>query len=241
MDRRTSPSRTEAHAGDAAVAALLQEAIAIFTHDLSNPLQSLTVLLELAEEDARSDDERARLGRALAAAEGIRSMLQEFAALSRASRADRKAATVGQTIQQARTILGRRFERLSIDLTVDVSRVEDVRLPDGRVQWIVLGILLAGLAAMRAGDYLEGEMTLAGRRVPAGRDDGSVVLSFSISALRSPKETMHVIAFDPKRIRRLVPLAAVCGVSLAPTADGGIDVSFDPSPPDAPPAPDRST
>ncbi len=241
MDRRTAPSRTDARAGDAAVAALLQEAIAIFTHDLSNPLQSLTVLLELAEEDARSQDERARLRRALAAAEGMRSMLQEFAALSRASRTDRRAATVGETIRQATTILRRRFERLSIDLTADVARVEDARLPDGRTQWIVLGILLAGLAAMRAGDYLEGEMTLSGRRADPGRGDGRVVLSFSISALRSPKETMHVIAFDPKRMRRLAPLAAACGVSLAPTADGGIDLSFEPAPPNTPSTPDRPT
>lgn len=219
---------------ESAVAALLQEAIAIFTHDLSNPLQSLTVMLELAVEDARDADERSRLERCLTAAEGMRTMLQEFAALARSGHRPRRAATVGETIARAATILSRRFDRLSVRFVTDVTRVAEAPLP-ARAEWLILGILMAGLAAIRNGNFLEGEMTLLGRWCTGDPTPERLQISFTLSALENPRQTLHVVAFDPHRLDRLRPLADACGTELSPTGDGGVSMTFPVTPPSTSP------
>ncbi len=211
----------------AAILSVLRDTLAIFTHDLSNPLQSITVLLELAEEDATNDEQRERLTRALAACEAMRSMLQEFSALARAGRGRDGARTVGEAIARATTLLGRRFQRLNIGLVTDVERIAQVPLPRAEVEWVVIGLLLAALAAVRRGEHIEAQLSVVGHATPASAGPGRTTLAFSICALRSLNETLDVLAFDEDRVRRLVPLAGSCGIELAAAGDGGIDLSFE--------------
>ena len=63
---------------------ILHEALEIFAHDLSNPLQSLIVLTELALDDATpgSEDEM-RCRQSLEAAERMRTLVSGLAGLTR--------------------------------------------------------------------------------------------------------------------------------------------------------------
>ncbi len=206
----------------AAILSVLRDTVAIFTHDLSNPLQSITVLFELAEEDATTDEQRERIARALTACEAMRSMLREFSALARTGHGRDGARTVGEAMARANALLGRRFQRLNIELTADVERLAQVPFPRPEVEWVVIGLLLAALAAVRRGEHIEAHLSIVGHQVAR-----RVTLAFSISALRSLNETLDVLAFDENRVRRLVPLAGACGVELAAAGDGGIDLSFE--------------
>lgn len=92
---------------------------AILTHDLSNPLQSLTVLCELGIEDDEPGESPRRAQQSLQAAERMRDLLHAYAALVRT--ADRPTK-VGPALERTTAMFARRCERHRISLTMDVEQ-----------------------------------------------------------------------------------------------------------------------
>ena len=92
---------------------------AILTHDLSNPLQSITVLCELGmEEDDLAEGPR-RAQQSLQAAERMRDLLHAYASLVR--NADRPTK-VGPALERTSAMFTRRCERHRIALAVEVTQ-----------------------------------------------------------------------------------------------------------------------
>jgi signal transduction histidine kinase len=92
---------------------------AILTHDLSNPLQSLTVLCELGVEDDEPGEAPRRARQSLQAAERMRDLLHAYAALVRT--ADRPT-NVGPALERTAAMFARRCERHRIALAMGVER-----------------------------------------------------------------------------------------------------------------------
>ncbi len=123
---------------------VLLEALEIFTHDLSNPLQSLIVLTELALDDAPPDSEEfERCKQSLEAAERMRTLVQGLAGLTRSIDGPRNTAS---TVDRFSSVLSRRWERHSVRLSIDLGPIERTPTP----AHLETGLLNLGLAAVVA-------------------------------------------------------------------------------------------
>ena len=127
--------------------AVLLEALEIFTHDLSNPLQSLIVLTELALDDSPpGTEEHERNKQSLEAAERMRTLVQGLAGLTRSIDGPRNTAAV---VDRFSSVLSRRWERHSVRLSIDLGLIERTPTPP-TLETVLLSLGLAAVAA--AGD-----------------------------------------------------------------------------------------
>ena len=121
----------------------LLEVVAIFAHDLSNPLQSITVLCELGIDDAvPGSDDQQRAQQCLEAADRMRGLIHSFAGLLRSTSA---ATPVRAVVERVTTLFARRFERHRIETTVDVDAIAETRCAPG-LEFVMLNLLLGAVA-----------------------------------------------------------------------------------------------
>lgn len=99
--------------------ATLLSLAAILTHDLSNPLQSITVLCELGIEGDEPGEGPRRAQQSLQAAERMRDLLHAYAALVRNTDRPTKLAAA---VERTDAMFARRSERHRITLDVRVER-----------------------------------------------------------------------------------------------------------------------
>ncbi len=92
---------------------------AILTHDLSNPLQSITVLCELGIEGDEPGEGPRRAQQSLQAAERMRDLLHAYAALVRNTDRPTKLSAA---VERTDAMFARRSERHRIGLEVVVER-----------------------------------------------------------------------------------------------------------------------
>ncbi len=117
---------------------------AILTHDLSNPLQSITVLCELGMEDDDPAEAPRRAQQSLQAAERMRDLLHAYAALVRNT--DRPGKVAG-ALDRVAAMFQRRCERHRIALELHVER--EFEGPDC-TELAVVSLFLAMIAAAEA-------------------------------------------------------------------------------------------
>lgn len=142
---------------------VLFEALGIFTHDLSNPLQSLIVLAELAMDDAvPGTEEYDRNRQSLEAAERMRTLVQGLAGLTRSVDGPRTAAAV---LDRFGSVLSRRWERHSIRLSVDLGGIERTPTP-ATLETVLLNLGLAVVAAANERNHPRYDLSVRGM----GRD-----------------------------------------------------------------------
>lgn len=143
---------------------VLHEMLEIFTHDLSNPLQSLIVLSELALDDTpQGSEEYDRVRQSLEAAERMRTLVQGLAGLTRSVDGPRGLQTV---VDRFISVLSRRWERHQIRVSVDMGALERTPTP-ASLQTVLLNVGLAAVAA--AGDRNHPRYELSVRGI--NRDD----------------------------------------------------------------------
>ena len=119
------------------------EVVAIFAHDLSNPLQSITVLCELGIDDAvPGSDDQQRAQQCLEAADRMRGLIHSFAGLLRSTSA---ATPVRAVVDRVTTLFERRFERHRITTRVNVEAIGDARCAPG-LEFVMLNLLLGAVA-----------------------------------------------------------------------------------------------
>lgn len=123
----------------------LLELAAILTHDLSNPLQSITVLCELGLDEEELSEARLRTEQCLEAAERMRTLVHCYAGLVRNAGSTGPAT---KTLERLLPLLHRRFERHRI--TVSTSINEDFIAPEP-FEFAVLVVLLGILRSASAG------------------------------------------------------------------------------------------
>lgn len=127
--------------------AVLLEALEIFTHDLSNPLQSLIVLAELAMDDTMpGSEEHDRNRQSLEAAERMRTLVQGLAGLTRSVDGPRNT---GAVVERFESVLSRRWERHAVRLSIDLGPIERAPTP-ATLETVLLSLGLAAVSA--AGD-----------------------------------------------------------------------------------------
>lgn len=119
----------------------LSELIAIATHDINNPLQSLVVLLELSIDDALpGSDAQARLQQCLVAADRIRVLSSALGGLVRARPLDGPGAWT-----RVHGLLVRRFDRFAITVAPDFSALAKLPFP-GELEFSLLCACLVVIA-----------------------------------------------------------------------------------------------
>lgn len=142
----------------------LIELIAVFTHDLNNPLQTVLVLSELALDETMPGTEgRARAEQCLTAADRLRVLAQAMSGLFRG-----RPLRADSLWERVRTLLGRRFERHGIAAELVACDPPDAMLPalcERIVFTVALGAIGAASASGRRHHALEIACTPASERI----------------------------------------------------------------------------
>lgn len=138
---------------------VLLEAMEIFTHDLSNPLQSLIVLTELALDDTpEGTEEYDRCRQSLEAAERMRTLVQGLAGLTRSIDGPRNTKTV---VDRFVSVLSRRWERHQVRVSVDMGAIERTPTP-ANLETVLLNLGLATVAAATERNHPRYELSVRG-------------------------------------------------------------------------------
>jgi signal transduction histidine kinase len=138
---------------------ILLEALEIFTHDLSNPLQSLIVLTELALDDTpEGTEDYDRCRQSLEAAERMRTLVQGLAGLTRSIDGPRNTKTV---VERFISVLSRRWERHQVRVSVDMGAIERTPTP-AHLETALLNLGLATVAAATERNHPRFELSVRG-------------------------------------------------------------------------------
>lgn len=138
---------------------VLLEAMEIFTHDLSNPLQSLIVLTELALDDTpEGTEDYDRCRQSLEAAERMRTLVQGLAGLTRSIDGPRNTKTV---VDRFVSVLSRRWERHQVRVSVDMGPIERTPTP-ANLETVLLNLGLATVAAATDRNHPRYELSVRG-------------------------------------------------------------------------------
>ncbi len=138
---------------------VLLEALEIFTHDLSNPLQSLIVLTELALDDTpEGTEDYDRVRQSLEAAERMRTLVQGLAGLTRSIDGPRNTKTV---VDRFISVLSRRWERHQVRVSIDMGTIERTPTPPN-LETVLLNLGLATVAAATDRNHPRYELSVRG-------------------------------------------------------------------------------
>lgn len=159
-DHETSSLTPEQRAHQAeAQREVLLEALEIFTHDLSNPLQSLIVLTELALDDTpEGTEDYDRVRQSLEAAERMRTLVQGLAGLTRSIDGPRNTKTV---VDRFISVLSRRWERHQVRVSIDMGSIERTPTP-ANLETVLLNLGLATVAAATDRNHPRYELSVRG-------------------------------------------------------------------------------
>lgn len=157
-----SASGADTAAQAAAERDTLLELLAVFTHDLSNPLQSITVLCELGMDGVGGDDSPAQC---LQAAERMRTLIH---GLSGFTRGLGRESDIGRVGERLRALLSRRFERHRLHTTYAVDGVASASTP-APLEFALLAVSLGIISSAS-------EVNSRGRFTLEGRADGAETL-----------------------------------------------------------------
>lgn len=125
----------------------LRELIALMVHDLSNPLQSLSMLLELAQDDVDpSSEAHERLVEASRAAVAMRTLVRGLGDFNRSARAGDEVPAA-RLVSSTLGVLQRRFSRQGIELIDQPRDLDEHTQVDAQFQLLFLTLLLSALAA----------------------------------------------------------------------------------------------
>lgn len=125
--------------------AALRELVRLIAHDLNNPLQSITLILELLELEVPGEEARERVRQCSKGAALMRHLVRDLAAVARPIRPD-EVPTVEATLDQTLGVLRRRLDRHGIELSRDTAAFADRRLAStdeaSALRWTLLSALL---------------------------------------------------------------------------------------------------
>lgn len=218
------PVEGSAHRAEAEA---LRELLGVAAHDLSNPLQSLSVLLELALDELEPSSPIAdKLESSLTAAEQLRGLIRGLAEFSRGEPGAMSRRTVGRVINACLGVCERRFERQRIALHRDTDAVEGLAPADPRLKGALLNLLLGCIqAAGRSGMSQHALSITAGGSNAAGR------LFVTLHG-----EAGEPLALDDRYVVRaeLACAGNSVGLHLERPGDGRFVLHLTPAPPASP-------
>ncbi len=192
----------------------LRDVIAILAHDLSNPLQSITVLCELGLDDLAEGTpaDSTHLQQCLQAAERMRSLIHGIAAVVR------QGATVnplGQVVSRVATLFARRLDRHSTQVRINLENLESMRGP-AAMEFALINIVLGYISNAGDSGCKRHELCFGN-----GRFDGPMercVLEVSMHCLGG-EDGRKVLPCTSRHIARARDSLADTGAELAERGD----------------------
>lgn len=195
----------------------LLDLIAIFTHDLSNPLQSITVLCELGVDEAEpGSEERLRAEQCLEAAQRMRAILQGLGGVTR--HAD-QASPLAKLLGRVQRILGRRFDRHHMTVVCELGSAEAVESPAG-LEFAIINTFLGFMHG--AAEASAHNTVVAVRATRLGNDRCQVLLDSTASDADGHAERL---ALPERHMERLRDITRDIGVSCE-FADDSVLLEF---------------
>ena len=197
----------------------LLDIVAIFAHDLSNPLQSITVLCELGMDDAAPGSEEAvRAQQCLEAADRMRALIHSFAALIRGRSS---SAPLAALVDRVTTLFARRFDRHGIVPQIELGDAADVRGISG-LEFALLNLLLGAVAT--ASDSPLKRYALHLRGAKAEGDDGLSRLTISMQGA-DDAGALQPVPLSEVHVARAADVLAGSRARLHP-GDGRVELFF---------------
>ena len=196
----------------------LLDIVAIFAHDLSNPLQSITVLCELGMDDATpGSEEHERATQCLEAADRMRSLIHSSAALIRGRSS---TAPLSNLVDRVTTLFARRFDRHAIQTQIELGAAADVRGVAG-LEFALLNLLLGAVAT--ASDSPLKRYTL---HVRAGKaDTDGYQLTMSMQGANDAGAWQPVPLSEP-HVERAAHVLAASSKARLQVGDGRVELFF---------------
>jgi signal transduction histidine kinase len=189
----------------------LRELVRLIAHDLNNPLQSITLILELLELDLQGTDSLERVHQCAEGAALMRLLVRNLGEIAREVQED-DLPSVKDTVDSALGVLRRRLDRNGIELARDTEGLAGRRLASAAdasaLRWTLVAALLAAIDAAANGPASRHRLSV--EACPAG-------LRLAIVAA-DPEPARDPAGLDPERQRRLVDACA--GSSLSVSVEG---------------------
>lgn len=163
------PEPSAAESAQEARLALAQALQGLLVHELGNPLQSLSVLVELTHEElAERGDERSatRLARALESLERLRHLLHEAGSIRSIllGRGDEPRGW-GVVVEHVLGLLADRLRRLRITVRSDITAIAELPIPPGALREALLACVLEACDQVRRDHLEDASLVLEGRIV----------------------------------------------------------------------------
>ncbi len=195
--------------------AALRGVAGIFAHDCSNPLQSLTVLLELTLDDSGlSTGNRTRIGQSLEAAKTMHHLMHDFTRLMRSPRHGVTKATFLEVVQRCLDLFTRRLDRQNVRSARNVGVLQGMPAPPREFEWAFVNVLLGMVSCAMTPGYRAYELTCRAWRE---RDDASTILEVQlVGETRSEPQTRLALPEHAFRLAR----QALYGTNLSLSSYG---------------------
>lgn len=205
-DKRVSSRPTErdipaSHRGTSQLLDTLHELLGVAAHDISNPLQTVSVLLEILQSLVEDDHPaHARLVQAEQAGERLRTLVKAFGDLARALPSSHRPRDARDIIDAIRGLLSRRCERGHLSWTRTREEVLVLaRQIHGPLHLDVGAFLLGALAVASATSSSTFELH---QTADADLERGDVSVSFELFAISG--EDRVATAIDPAYVERIL-------------------------------------
>jgi len=123
--------------------------MSVVAHDLSNPLQSLSVLLELTIDDPEiGGDPTHNIHQALQAVDELRVLVREMGDFSQFVQRSSRDQTLAETLDRCISLVARRFQRQNIHVVQNLDKFCHQIVPAGEFDFALLNVLLAVIAGV---------------------------------------------------------------------------------------------
>jgi signal transduction histidine kinase len=193
----------------AAELSALRELIRLVAHDLNNPLQSMTLLLELLELELSDEALIERVGQCIEGVRSMRSLVRDLSDFARGGATH--PTTVGDVLDRVLRVASRRLARHHIEVDRATASLDARALADlGEIAAVRAALLNAVLGAVHvAADVRADAYALSVR----AQGDALVLL------LRRPAEPTDALGFGEDHTLRV--MRACAGTRLCPSIDAG--------------------
>ncbi len=159
---------------------------ALLAHDLCNPLQSITVLLELLQDDLPDNSvSRRRIAQSLEATAQMRRILRDYSAIVRERGLNGVGDSLETVLDRCLGIFGRRVDAGLISVQRELEGVGETTVDDPALEATVLGFFLAVIAGAR--DCRAKSVTLTIRAFESEQRD-AVTLDIGLAGARVGEE-----------------------------------------------------
>jgi len=176
QDEQSGTQSKEDHASTRA--SIHRDLSALFAHDLCNPLQSITVLLEFIQDEVPAhSDASQRLEQCIHASAQMRQLLHGYTKLIKERRVSPEGNPLQAILDRSLEILAGRAQRSVIKIIRDTALVDAIKIQDPNLEFAFTSLFLSLITASRHAKNRCPTLEIKGSIDPQGRAKLSLILS----------------------------------------------------------------